>query len=395
MRRGTVSKYQTETTGTFWRFVIDVGGGRNDRRQIERRGFRTKREAETAMMLVVEEHAGITEHTDEMLLGFLNRWATHRRDVKAIKPPTADSYLHAFHNARRELAGLELVKTTPADLNNVYAAMARTGGRTGDGRSPRTIRYLHTLIRAALDDALAQGLLGRNPARAATPPSAKAATAAERQIWSPEEGRAFLAWDQIPANRRACWLLVLNAGLRRGELAGLTWDDLKDDVLHITRIRTTVAGDVIEGTPKTERSRRDIVLSGTTLAGVRSWWRQQAAQFLAVGLGGGATYVATNRNLKPFPPDDLTHRWRADVLAAVDAGIVDQYMTLHDGRHWHATQLVAAGIDMRTIADRLGHADPGFTLRTYGHSDLNRQRAAAATLDIAAEAENNRHSIQG
>ncbi len=381
MSRGSVTKYDDHAGRRRWRYRVDVAGGRGARRQVERRGFLTKREAEAAMDLVTEEHAGITEHTDEMLTGFLNRWATHRSDVGAIKPPTAWSYLGAFHNARSELAGLELVKTTPSDLNTVYASMARTGGRTGTGRSPRTIRFLHTLIRAALDDAVAQGLLGRNPARAATPPSAKAATAAERQIWTPDEGRAFLAWDKLPENRRACWLLVLNAGLRRGELAGLTWEDLDGDVLSISRIRATVAGDVIEGTPKTERSCRDIVLSEATLGSVRSWWRQQAAQFLAVGLGGGATYVATNRNLKPFPPDDLSHRWRKDVLNAVDAGIVDTYMTLHDGRHWHATQLVAAGIDMRTIADRLGHADPGFTLRTYGHSDLNRQRAAAATLD--------------
>jgi len=52
-------------------------------------------------------------------------------------------------------------------------------------------------------------------------------------------------------------------------------------------------------------------------------------------------------------------------------------MRLHDARHWYATQLVAAGTDLNTVADQLGHSSPAFTLAVYGHSDSTRARAAA------------------
>jgi integrase len=52
----------------------------------------------------------------------------------------------------------------------------------------------------------------------------------------------------------------------------------------------------------------------------------------------------------------------------------------HDLRHFAATQAIAAGIDVRTVAGRLGHADPSITLRVYSHVLAERDRAAAALL---------------
>ncbi len=58
-------------------------------------------------------------------------------------------------------------------------------------------------------------------------------------------------------------------------------------------------------------------------------------------------------------------------------------MRLHDCRHWNATQLVANNVDLNTVADRLGHSTPAFTLAVYGHSDTERDRAAASKLGAA------------
>lgn len=49
----------------------------------------------------------------------------------------------------------------------------------------------------------------------------------------------------------------------------------------------------------------------------------------------------------------------------------------HDLRHFHATFLTANGVDIRTSADRLGHRDPGFMLRTYAHANAKAQERAA------------------
>ncbi len=376
-RRGTITKYDDDQGRTRWRFRVDLAGGRGERRQAKRQGFKTRTAAADAMKILLAHHQGVTVRTDDTLAEYLERWAGQRRDVDQIRASTAASYLAKIRYVKDRRPELRLTDVRPADLTGLYVEMRR------DGLGPRTVRYLHTIIRKALADATGQGLLGTNPADAAMPPSAKAAAAAERTIWTAEEGRAFLAWDRLPDNRRACWLLILNAGLRRGELAGLEWGDIDGDTIRIDRTRSMINGELVETPPKSDRSRRTVVLSPDTVVAVKSWKIRQAEKYLRVGLGGGASHYATNAKLRPFPPDDLSHRWKADADAAVEANVVSSYMSLHDGRHWHATQLVANGTDMRTIADRLGHADPGFTLRTYGHSDLDRQRSAVAKLDAA------------
>lgn len=60
--------------------------------------------------------------------------------------------------------------------------------------------------------------------------------------------------------------------------------------------------------------------------------------------------------------------------------LVSRPMRLHDCRHWHATQLVAVGVDLNTVADRLGHETAAFTLAVYGHSNEERDRAAADAI---------------
>jgi len=373
--RGTITKYVDKTGRSRWRFRLDIVGGRGQRRQVKRQGFATRHQAATALELVAAQNAGVTARTTDTLHTYLHRWATQRGEVDQIRASTVASYLSKLKHLQHRRPALLLTDTRPEHLTGLYAEMRR------EGLGPRTVRYLHVIIRKGLDDAVRQGLLGANPAAAAMPPSAKAAAAPERTIWTEAEGRRFANWTGVPDNRRACWMLALNTGLRRGELAGLQWADIEDDTMRIERSRVTVNSRTETAKPKTERSRRTVVLSPDTVTAVKSWRVKQAETFLSIGLGGGAVWFATNAKLRPSPPDDLSHRWKHDATAALQAGIVDSYMTLHDARHWHASQLVAAGVDMRTIADRLGHVDPGFTLRTYGHSDLERQRTAAAQLD--------------
>jgi integrase len=79
-------------------------------------------------------------------------------------------------------------------------------------------------------------------------------------------------------------------------------------------------------------------------------------------------------------PNERSGAWRRLVGRAVEADVVPFAMTLHDGRHWCGTRLVEAGVDIRTVSEMPGHADPAFTLRTYAHTDDDRKRAAADAL---------------
>ena len=371
MSRGSVAKYKVGNK-TRWMFRVDVAGGRVGRKQVTRKGFAKQSDAADALDEFLRTALPSDDaHTD--LAGWLDQWIDSREAVEQIRPTTASSYRAKVRYVREHMGGVDLADVTADRITKMYVAMRRKG------LSARSVRYLHAVLRKALADAVRMGLLPANPTDAAMPPSTTAAAAAERAVWSAEAGRAFLGWEWLPINRRACWALVLTGGLRRGELAGLRWDAVDGDEVRIERTRSTgTGGVVVEGEPKTAKGRRTVVVPESTAVLLRKWRTTQAEMFLQVGLGGAGVYVATNARLEPFPPDTITHRWRDDVARAIDAGIVPFHMSLHDGRHWHATQLVAQGVDLRTVADRLGHTDPGFTLRTYGHSSLDRQRAAIA-----------------
>jgi len=158
--------------------------------------------------------------------------------------------------------------------------------------------------------------------------------------------------------------------MRRGELAGLYWSDLDGDALSVRRSRNTIGGTILEGPPKSDRGLRTVPIDATLAGLLRDWWIEQGNLLARADLG--PQYVFTNSVLAPWDPDGITRFWREDATRAVTEGLVSRYMRLHDARHWYATQLVAAGTDLNTVADQLGHSSPAFTLAVYGHSDLTR-----------------------
>lgn len=88
---------------------------------------------------------------------------------------------------------------------------------------------------------------------------------------------------------------------------------------------------------------------------------------------------------RPANPDRIGAWWR---LARKRAGI-DREWRLHDLRHWSATQAIAAGLDVRTVANRLGHVNPAMTLRVYAHAleqaDQSVADGLAKSLEPAAD----------
>jgi integrase len=84
---------------------------------------------------------------------------------------------------------------------------------------------------------------------------------------------------------------------------------------------------------------------------------------------------------RPLNPERLTGWWR---IARRDARIETRWR-LHDLRHWSATEAIGRGHDIRTVAGRLGHANPTMTLRTYAHAMDGADAGVATTLATALE----------
>ncbi len=373
----SVYAYTTPSGARRWGFVTDVGT-RGRRRQIRRQGFATRRDARDALETTRRRYAGVTDPSAVTVGAYLSEWVEHRAATGAIRATTADSYRRIVAQIDDELGALRLDALAADHLDRLYRRLLTEGGRDGTGRSPRTVRYLHSVIRAALADAVRKGTVAVNVADAATPPSSSASRAPEAAIWSADEGAAFASWAELPTYRRIVWTTALATGLRRGELCGLRWADLDGDALAVVRTRTTAAHVVVEGAPKTERGRRVVHLPAPLVEALGAWKAEQARHHLRAGLHPAAMF--TDAVLQPWHPDAMSRAWARDVRAAVAAGVVSTTMRLHDTRHWHATRLVAAGVDLRTVADRLGHATAAFTLAVYGHSDAGRDRAAAEVI---------------
>jgi hypothetical protein len=159
------------------------------------------------------------------------------------------------------------------------------------------------------------------------------------------------------------WLAMMTGG-RRGELCALTWDRL-DPKTGILQIRTSIAQDngrTWEKDTKTHQQRR-IALDAQTLELLRVYRdrRRQAASDFGIELAHEARLFSRDPDGRSWLlPDSVSQRY------AKMCRRLGWDMNIHQLRHYSATELVAAGVDLRTIAGRLGHGGGGVTtLRVY------------------------------
>ena len=243
--------------------------------------------------------------------------------------------------------------------------------------APNSVRKVHFILRAALGLAVRWGWLPSNPAELASPPQFHQRTPRPP---TPEEVAALIntAWERDPDFGTLLWLVMVT-GMRRGELCALRWwhVDFDGRELLIERSLVQRGGDRREKDTKTHQARR-IALDDATkdlLAGHRERCQQLAAM-AGVGLPASAYVFGPDPGGRTPPlPDSITQRFRR---LAARAGVPT---SLHGFRHYSATQLLAAGVDLRTVAGRLGHAGGGATtLRVYASFVAAADRRAAEVL---------------
>jgi integrase len=250
------------------------------------------------------------------------------------------------------------------------------GGRTHGpgGLAPRTVRYLHQILRAALADAVRRGDLQANPALAADPPTARAARARVFRTWSPEELSRFL--ESAKDDRfYTAFRLAAMTGMRRSEVLGVRRCDvdLERAELHVVQTIVEVAHVPQVSQPKTDHGRRTIALDTTTTAILREHCAAQIAR--------GRVSSATSEDLlfqedgKPIHPAVFSYAFVRRVwLAGVPR------IRLHDLRHGHASHALRVGVHPKVVSERLGHSTVALTLDVYSHVVPTLQREAADAI---------------
>ncbi|MDA8321313.1 MAG: tyrosine-type recombinase/integrase [Actinomycetota bacterium] len=372
-----------------YRLVIDIGEPGGRRRQLTRTFDRRKDARDELSRIRHETSRGVfVRPSAQTLAEYLDEYipaATRDR-----RESTRVSYVNAFLPVRQRLGGRALQSVTRADVedlvNWMLTAGRRRGGKPGTGLGARSVRLTLGRLTAALEMAVAEGKLARNPAALVKPPAYRPA---EREVWDRREVRAFLA--AVASDRlAAAWRLSLY-GLRRGEVLGLRWSDIdmKAKTLTVSQSRVLVDGRVRIEDPKSRNGNRTLPLDDALVDALTALRKLQMGESAAAGpayqagladLGWfqGGEYVVTDALGRPVHPE-----WYSDEFGRIRRRAGLRKITLHDSRHTTLTLMEHAGVPISIISKWAGHYDSSFTQKTYVHAsddDLRRGRRALAQI---------------
>lgn len=273
------------------------------------------------------------------------------------------------------LGNVPLRRLRADHLDELDDRLATNGGQHGTGLSAKTVREVHMVLRAALDLAVRRELLDSNVAHAAHARHRRPTTMVARS-WTASELADFLSAARTQRLYPALHLAA-HTGMRRGEVVGLKWSDLDraNQRLSIPRTLQNVAGKPVEFAVKTRTSRRCIHLDDGTERVLARWRRQLSRQGLPHGPDDWMFLNAAGHSLSPESVTQLFDR-------VVKRTTSLPRIRFHDPRHTHASLLIVAGVPIKVISERLGHAHPAFTMHTYQH--LLPGMSAAAADQFAA-----------
>jgi integrase len=361
-----------------WEAKLDLGWVNGKRR---RRCFYGATRAEVAKALseaIHKQGTGQPIPSGRRTVGqFMHTW------LESIKPPvvrprTWQNYelLTRLHVAPA-LGAVHLAKLEPQTIQAMLAVKLQ------EGLAPMTVRHIRTVLRRALNLALKWRQLSYNPASLVELPTVDRH---EIKPLTEEEARQLL--DAAKESRLEVLLvLALRLGLRRGELVGLRWDDVRFDDRQLAVVRSIqrVTGQPLAPAAlKTAGSRRNIALPEEVLKALRTHHTRQLEARLMAGAAWMANgLVFPNSRGKPLEPRAVNTLFKR---VAKKAGLPAS-TRFHDLRHTCATLLLERGADMYQVSRLLGHSSLGITADIYAHVTQGMKRGLVEKMDaILAEA---------
>jgi integrase len=360
--------------GVF-KVVVSLGQDARGRyRQTSRTVRGTLKDAKAARARLVTEAVDgqIVAHSSATFGALLDRWLEHVQTLDR-SPNTIRGYQTAVEVHIKPVLGSRPVgKITTLDLDRLYQ-------RLGETRQASTIRKVHQAARSALTQAVRWRLVGRNVALDASAPPIRRPPA---KAISLEDLHRLI--DAADPEFQTLLVLAATTGMRRGELCGLVWEalDLSEEAAGSVEVRQVVIHGLddralVRPSTKTGRTRR-ISLDRGTVELLRAH-RERCDALMRACEGetlGPFVFAPEPGNYQPYQPHSISRRF-----TRLCARVGIERVTLHQAtRHFAATQLIAAGVDIRTVAGRLGHSRASVTLDVYSHLLAERDEDAAGVL---------------
>lgn len=263
------------------------------------------------------------------------------------KPSTAETYAKVCDRYLRPALGhVRLSRLTPDRIERLYARYQSQG-------KARTALKLHQVLNQALALATRWGWLAANPCDRVDTPSYHSQ---RKPLWTAEQVCAFLDGTRDHW-LNPLWSLLVFSGCRVGEALALTWRDvdLAAGLIVISKSVQRIDGEWVVTEPKTRASIRTVSLPHEALAGLERQAEKRLSQ------GGGHLVFASTEN-QPIHGTSVAHAMRRECDRL---GL--PRVTPHGLRHLHASLLLAQGLPIPAVSQRLGHANPAITMTVYAH----------------------------
>ncbi|MBN6058323.1 site-specific integrase, partial [Nonomuraea sp. RK-328] len=391
----------------MWIGAVTLPGG--ERKTVSSKSKDKAREEWRKLLRQVEEGKPITSGRGVTLERYLHQWVSLTLAQRVAAGKMAESTWISYSDNIRlhitpHIGGEPLTKLTPARLRAWLLELQRKPAarqkKPVKGEEPppvvllsdRTVNYCHAILRAALNDAFKDELIGRNVAMLVEPPSGKSKRGTA--LTGEEADRLFAAAQ----NHRlgVLWLTILGLGLRRGEALSLRWEhiDLENAVIKVGPSLQRLRGDLDPETgrrrgrlavvsAKTEGSDATLAIPRAVVTLLRQHKVEQAAERLAATVWADPGLVFTTSVGTPIEPRNANRAWNALCDEVAITRPDGKRVRIHDLRHTAATWLHGQGVDMKTIQGTLRHSRLATTSEIYTHLTEEVQRRAADSMDGA------------
>lgn len=381
------------TTYTRWRAEVSLGKDGNGKRKRATLYGASQDEVVKKVDVLKRQVATGTHSEDKRTVKeYLEEWLKHIE--LEVKPRTIESYTWLCNKyVIPSLGGVKLVKLAPQHVRKLIQEQH-------EKVSAVSANKCRAVLSQAMRQAVRDGLIHRNPCDATKPLK----TEKRKDVqWSNDETMMFLSVAR--AHRLyAAFYLALSTGMRRGEILGLRWQDVEGETAYIRQNLISLAGNYAFSTPKTTQSVRRIMLDPETVAtleehrlkqlseahGLKDQWQEEKHMGLVFISEVGTPinprnfdrvwYYLQDAAKKSYIASGHSEEEKKTRAKQIEEGKVLPHIRFHDLRHLHVSLLNKAGVDARTIADRIGHTDPAFTLKRYAHVFEDQRKAAAIPL---------------
>lgn len=365
--------------GKVWYYYFSIALGKGRSKKVERIGGRTKAEALDALRKALNEfETGFIEPVKTTLEEYLTDWLENQIRVTR-KINTYDRYQSIIY--KRVIPKIGHIKLK--DLKHIHIETFINHERK-TGISESSLQTIYGVINTALNRAMKLRIVIDNPCKYVDRPKREKFVANTLTI---EEFKSMIAFLNLEKYNDYIFCLALNIvlelGIRRGELAGLEWSDInfEDNTLTIKNNLVYTRGKTYLVSPKTDESARVIYISDHLKKLLEVHRAIQEANKVKyddlyhqnIYENKTFNFIMTWEAGKHVHP--LYYTQRISRLMALLG--IERTIRFHDLRHTNATLLLSQGVDFKTIQARLGHTDIHTTLNLYAHVNIDLQKNAS------------------